>query len=95
MKNLHISQATLDKLADKHQVSRREVEQCFSNKCGLFLEDTREDHRSDPATLWFIAPTNTDRQLKVVFIFKDGVVHLRTAYEANAVEIEIYARYGQ
>lgn len=95
MKNLHISQATLDKLADKHQVSRREVEQCFANKCGLFLEDSREDHRSDPATMWFIAPTNEDRQLKIVFIFKDGLVHLRTAYEPNPVELAIYDRHGR
>lgn len=95
MKNLHISQAVIDKLTDRHKVSRREVEQCFANKCGLFLEDTREDHRSDPATLWFIAPTNVGRQLKVVFIFKEGLVHLRTAYEPNPDEIEIYDRRGR
>ena len=39
MVNLRISDAVLQKLRDKHNVTRREVEQCFENKCGLYLED--------------------------------------------------------
>ena len=30
--------------------------------------DTREQHRSDPPTLWFVAPTSQGRLLKIVFI---------------------------
>lgn len=91
MKNLHISEHVATKLGTKHRVVRREVEQCFENLCGKFLIDNREEHKSDPPTHWFIAPTNANRQLKVVFIFKDGNFYLRTAYEPNAEELRIYA----
>lgn len=90
MKNLCISEKVIEKLASKHRVTRREVEQCFENLCGKFLTDNRENHKSDPPTHWFIAPTNANRRLKVVFIFKDGNFHLRTAYEPNADEARIY-----
>jgi uncharacterized DUF497 family protein len=90
MHNLRISEAVLNKLKDKHGVSRREVEQCFENKCGLYLVDDREDHRTDPPTLWFVASTNKGRQLKVIFIYRDGQVHLRSAYEADQSTCTLY-----
>jgi uncharacterized DUF497 family protein len=92
MKNLAISPDTLEKLREKHNVTLREVEQCFENKCGLYLEDDREEHRSDPATLWFIAPTNRHRQLKVVFIFIEGTVHIKTAFEPDQEVVDMYER---
>lgn len=61
MKNLIVSAGVLEKLRDKHGVTVREVEQCFDNKCGLYLEDDREDNRTDPATLAFVASTNQGR----------------------------------
>ncbi len=94
MHNLRISANVAAKLAEKHQVRRREVEQSFENKWGVVLEDSREDHQTDPATVWFIAPTNAGRPLKVVFIFIDGTVHLKTAYEPNPAEIALYERFG-
>lgn len=90
MKNLIISSTVLVKLKDKHQVSRREVEQCFENKCGTYLVDDREDHQTDPPTLWFIAPTNRGRLLKVIFIYIDGNVHIKSAYDADDSAIAIY-----
>lgn len=95
MKNLIVSADVLVKLRDKHRVSQREVEQCFENKCGTYLIDDREDHRSDPPTLWFISETNRGRKLKVVFIFIDGNVHLRTAFEPHPEAIDIYDRFGK
>ncbi len=95
MKNLRISQDILIKLNTKHSVSRREVEQCFDNKCGLYLLDEREDHKSDPPTLWFVAPTNNGRLLKVVFVFRDGYVNLRTAYDADELSRKIYDHHGR
>lgn len=95
MNAIVISQFVLDKLKDKHAVDRREIEQCFDNRDGGFLVDDREDHRTDPQTLWFIAPTNCDRLLKVVFIGVDGKIHIKTAYEANETEIRIYERHGK
>jgi uncharacterized DUF497 family protein len=90
MQNLRISQGVTDKLRDKHGVTRREVEQCFENKCGLYLEDDREDHKSDPPTLWFVAPTSKGRLLKIIFIYRDGQVQLRSAYEADHAAQSLY-----
>lgn len=95
MKNMIVSAGVLAKLRDKHQISRREVEQCFENLCGEFLEDSREDHRTDPPTLWFIGPTNRGRLLKVVFLFRDGNAHIKTAFEPEQKAIDIYDRHAK
>lgn len=95
MNSIVISDSILIKLRDKHQVVRREVEQAFENKCGFFLADDREDHKSDPPTLWFVAPTNRGRLLKVAFIYRDGKVFLRTAYDADAAARSIYDAKGR
>ena len=87
---IQISPKVVEKLKDKHGVDPREVEQCFENKTGLLLKDTRENHRSDPPTLWFIAPTNRNRLLKVCFIQKGPDQHIRTAYPPNQNELKIY-----
>jgi uncharacterized DUF497 family protein len=95
MKNLIISSDVLEKLRGKHGVSAREIEQCFENKCGLYLEDDREDNRTDPATLTFIASTNQGRLLKVAFIFIHGNVHIKTAFEPDDGDIAFYERNGK
>ncbi|MES2099043.1 MAG: ADP-ribosyl-(dinitrogen reductase) hydrolase [Pseudomonadota bacterium] len=95
MVKLIVSSSVLIKLGAKHQVTVREIEQCFENKCGVFLEDDREDHQTDPATLWFIAPTNRKRDLKVVFIFVNGNAHIKSAFEPNKDELDIYREFGQ
>lgn len=92
MKSLEISTATLQKLDEKHGVTRREVEQCFENIEGPLLTDDREEHRSDPPTLWFLARTNHNRLLKVVYIQKGKKIQLRTCYTPNETEVSIY--YG-
>jgi hypothetical protein len=95
MSQLRISHKVLEKLAAKHKVERREVEQCFENKCGTYLLDDREDHKSDPPTLWFVAPTNKGRSLKIVFIYRDGNLDLRSAFDADAKVQEIYGRHAR
>ncbi len=90
MKNLVISQKIESKLAEKHQVRPSEVRQCFENREAGFLEDDREDNKTDPPTKWFISCTNRGRKLKVVFVFKEGKVFLKTAYPPNSDEIGIY-----
>lgn len=95
MQGLIISTAVKAKLAEKHGgISEREIEQCFENCEGEHLLDVREEHRTDPPTKWFIAQTNANRTLKVVFIFKEGAVHLKTAYEPNAEELRIYKKFA-
>jgi len=91
---LKCSTAVKQKLAEKHGVSVDEVQQCFANREGGLLEDTREDHKSDPPTQWFIAETDYGRRLKVVFIFKDVNILLKTAYVPNCKEEKIYQRHA-
>lgn len=94
MKNLLVSAAILQKLQRSHGVVRNEVEQCFLNRSGKLLTDNRELRKTNPPTLWFIAKTNQHRLLKVVYIQKGMIVELKTAYEPNADELRIYAKYG-
>jgi hypothetical protein len=90
MKNLIVSTSILEKLKNKHNVEKREAEQCFENIDGPLLVDDREDHKTDPQTLWFISKTNKDRLLKIAYIQKGHMVYLKTCYEPNEDEIQIY-----
>lgn len=93
MQAIVISPAILDKLNVKHSVCRREIEQCFENREGEYLEDPREEHKTDPATYWFISPTNAGRKLKVIFVFNNGNIYIKSAFDAKASHIEIYKPY--
>jgi hypothetical protein len=66
----------------------------LANREGGLLEDIREDHKTDPPTQWFIAETDYGRRLKVVFIFKNGDILLKTSYGPNSKEEAIYAKYA-
>lgn len=91
---LLISEAIGSKLATKHNVTKREIEQCFDNRTGGLLLDTRPGRATDPPTRWFIAETNRHRSLKIVFVQVGNDIHLKTAYEPNAVEMDIYRRFS-
>lgn len=91
---LFISDLIREKLTSKHGVTEAEIRQCFENREGRLLEDTREDHQTNPPTQWFISNTNCRRKLKVVFVIKGGVIYLKTAYEPNQIELSIYSRHG-
>lgn len=91
---IQVSQKVTAKLAEKHHVTIREIEECFANRCGAELTDSREQHASDPPTRWFIARTHHCRLLKVVYVPRDGKIHIRTAYEPNETELMIYRRHG-
>ncbi len=92
--HITIAPAILVKLNQKHGVTQREVEPCFDNRAGGFLEDAREDHKTDPVTRWFIGETNKGRELKVCFVIAAGAVHVKTAYEPNQDEVRIYNKYA-
>jgi hypothetical protein len=82
----------LQKLNEKHSVSKAQVVECFANRDGPVLYDTREEHQTDPPTKWFIAETDMGMKLKVVYIRTDKEVIVKTAYPPNAEEIDIYTR---
>ena len=89
-----LSPKILDKLSSKHGVCEEEVAQCFANRTGKFLLDTREEHETDPPTLWFISETDFARKLKIVFICRDGNNYIRTAYPPDEKEICIYNKHS-
>ena len=91
---LRISSTVRAKLQNKHNVTEREIEQCFDNRSGKFLIDDREENRTDPATHWFIAETNRGRQLKICCMHIDGNVHIKTSYSPNSTEIQIYNEHA-
>ena len=92
---LVISPQIQNKLANKTPpVSRDEVMQCFANRTGQLLADTRAEHLTNPVTRWFIAETDYGRKLKVVFIPLGGDIIIKSAYDPNAEELRIYIKYG-
>ncbi len=92
---LKISTGVRYKLTQKHSVKECEIVECFTNMTAGFLEDTREDHITNPVTSWFVAETDAGRKLKVVFILAtNGDIEIKTAYMANATEIMIYDRHA-
>jgi hypothetical protein len=82
------------KLEQKHGVGGIEVVQCFQNRTGSLLFDLREEHKTDPPTYWFIAPTNKGRLLKICFVNRDGDQYVRTAYSPDEIELRIYRTKG-
>jgi uncharacterized DUF497 family protein len=92
---VRISPDVARKLALKHRVSIKEVEQAFANRTGGLLEDDRELHRTDPPTQWFVACTHSGRRLKVVFVLRDAEIHLKSCYEANPDEVRIYTKFAE
>lgn len=93
--NLKISKRVIEKLQKKHRVDTGEVIECFLNRTGGFLEDTRVDHKTEPPTMWFIAETDHRRLLKIVFIeLVDEGYEIKTAYEPNNIEVNIYEKYA-
>jgi uncharacterized DUF497 family protein len=90
-----ISKAIAEKLEGKHRVTSKEIEEAFDNRTGKLLYDTREEHATDPRTMWFIALTNHRRLLKVCFIQRGEDTYIRTAYSANEDELRIYRAHGK
>jgi len=94
MENLKISAASEAKLKAKHNVTIPEIRQRFLNRRGKLLVDNRALTKTNPPTLWFLALTNKNRWLKIVYIQKGFEIHLKTAFEPNPDELVIYHRYG-
>ncbi len=94
--NLIISPSVRKKLREKHNVTEDEIKECFLNKDANYghLEDTRADHKTDPATMWFISETHREKRLKIVWMnTEDGVV-IKSAFPPNEVEERIYTKHA-
>ena len=90
---LIISARVRRKLADKHFVVPAEVLQCFLNYTeNNFLEDSRETHKTNPPTKWFISETDSGRLLKICFIYLGDIqkIVIKSAFEPNQDELNIF-----
>lgn len=91
---IKVSAKVADKIYTKHGLTMDEVKEAISGRLGNFLEDMREEHKTDPPTQWFLGYTDFGKLVKVVFIYKDGNIVIRTAYQANSHEIAIYNKHA-
>lgn len=93
LENLIISQDIRDKLLrPDHAVKEEEVRECLLNHDGFYLIDEDEDNATDPPTEWFIGETDRGRLLKIIFVFRDGNLFLKSAYPANEKTQRIYSQ---
>lgn len=91
------SKHMLIKLDRKHSVTEDEVIQAIGNSTDDDdLDDTREEHLSNPITKCFLGETNAGRLLKVCFVFcVINDVHtffIKSAYEPSDETIEYFER---
>ena len=93
---IKIAPQIVRKIKEKHDVDPNEIDECFANRTGNFLEDTREQHRTRPPSQWFLSETDQGRLLKIVFIEEQshGEIHIKTAYQPDENEVRIYEKYG-
>lgn len=80
------------KIGEKHHAQELEIRECFINHDGKYLEDTREDHLTDPPTLWFIGRSYRGRELKIIFVHRDKNIYIKSAYEADSEAKRIYTK---
>lgn len=90
MHNLVISPAIERKLTLKHGINRQDIEQCFINRIRSYLFDDRLNHQTEPPTEWFISENDRGLLIKVVFVFDNGMIYLKSAFPPNSTEIRIY-----
>jgi hypothetical protein len=92
---IQISEPVSRKLTEKHGgVSADEILQCFENRTGRLLIETRPEHKTNPPTKWFISETNRGRKLKIAYMSTqdaDGLrAEIKSAYEPSRQTIEFY-----
>lgn len=91
-KPFRISAKVTEKLIRKHQVTREEITQCFMNREGPSFRDPREKHDTDPPSVWFVAPTDRGRLLKVVYMEFDSYFAIKTAFPPDDGSDRLYER---
>jgi hypothetical protein len=59
---------------------------------GNYVEDTREEHRTDPPTKWFVSETDYGRKLKVIFVERGEGIYIKSAYDATVKIQDMYRK---
>jgi len=81
------------KIEVKHRTKQpAEVEECFYNRTKGSLIDNRENHKTKPPTEWFIAKTDNERLLKVIFVLENGKIYIKSCFDTDSASIRIYER---
>ena len=57
-----------------------------------FIEDDREEHRTDPRTLWFVSQNNYGVKIKVMFVIRGSEIYIKSAYRATDTVSAMYDR---
>jgi hypothetical protein len=94
---LIISLSVRAKLATpSHNVTEKEIEQCFANRSGRTCIDSRPHHQTSLPTLWFVAQTDYGRRLKIVYVHDttNGNIEIKSAYLATDDVTRIYNKYA-
>lgn len=92
MVGIRIDSSIESKLKTKHNVNCSEVRECFANVSKGYLEDTREDYQKEPKTYWFVEQTDHGRWLFIAFLFVDGEVIVKTAFDADEKRKKLYMK---
>ena len=92
---LKISVKVAAKLIQKHNVVREEIEECFATRPKGYLADIREDHQTNPPTLWFISETYKGRSLKIAFMIIEGDIVIKTAFKPSDQDIHCYNKFAK
>lgn len=78
-----------------HNVTEAEILECFANRSDGECLDTRAHHLTNPPTRWFVSETDSGRKLKIMYVLNgEGVVEIKSAYNASAEIIRIYNKYA-
>jgi hypothetical protein len=92
---LVISPKIEEKLRTKHKIEPTEVVECFYNRTKGTLIDTREAHKTKPPSEWFIAKTDKERLLKVIFVLDNGEIFIKSCFDADKTSIRIYEKLAK
>ncbi len=89
-----LSQKITDKLRGRG-ISVSDLVECFANRTAGFLVDDREEHKTNPDTLWFVAETEKGRILKIMFVPAGTMAtDIKSAYDSSAEIQRIYNKYA-
>lgn len=87
---MRISPEIVEKLETKHGVTPEEVYQCFLNRHGPYFLEERPQHKTNPPSWWFVAETDVQRVLMIVFVQYPDHFAIKSAFKPDAGQDEEY-----
>lgn len=77
---------------DHGSVTEREVRECFMAWDGRYVEDPREEHKTQSGlpTRWFVGESHIGRMIKIIYVEDADNVYLKSAYLATGEIQHLY-----